>query len=205
LLRDRNVDFLLGALANPVMEEDLDVEVLYDDRPFIVSGSNNRWARRRKVDLSELVDEPWLLPLDSILQSVLAEAFQSEGLEPPTRGVRSYSVYQRLSLLTTGRFLASLPGSVLQFNVDQFSLKILHVEEPNAQSRGALLHRLRPRRDEAVGARQFTIFLLPTRRGATIRKARGGKAVGAGCSPICHVRREASRADCREEYAAGEN
>jgi DNA-binding transcriptional LysR family regulator len=128
LLRNRNVDFLLGAVVNPLMEEDLDAEVLYDDRPFIVSGSNNRWAARRKVDLSEIVDEPWLLPLDSILQSVLTEAFQSNGLKPPTRGIRSYSVYQRLGLLSTDRFLASLPGSVLRFNVDQFSLKILPVD-----------------------------------------------------------------------------
>ena len=44
---------------------------------------------------------------------------------------------------------------------------------------------------------------MPARRGATIRKARGGKAV----EPVAarHVRREASRADCREEYAAREN
>jgi DNA-binding transcriptional LysR family regulator len=128
LLRDRNVDFLLGAIANPLMEEDLDVEVLYDDRPFIVAGRKNRWADRRKVDLAELVDEPWLLPLESIFSSVLAEAFQSRGLDVPKRGVRSYCVYQRLSLLASNHFVASLPGSVLRFNVDQFSLKVLPVD-----------------------------------------------------------------------------
>jgi DNA-binding transcriptional LysR family regulator len=128
LLRDRNVDFLLGAIANPLTEEDLDVEVLYDDRPFIVCGRQNRWASRRKVDLAELVDEPWLLPLESIFSSVLAEAFQSKGLDVPKMGVRSYSVYQRLSLIATARFIASLPGSVLRFNADQFTLKVLPVD-----------------------------------------------------------------------------
>jgi DNA-binding transcriptional LysR family regulator len=128
LLRDRNVDFLLGAIANPLAEEDLDVEVLYDDRPFIVSGRKNRWAGRRKVELAELVDEPWLLPLDSIFSSVLAEAFQSRGLDVPKMGIRSYCVYQRLSLIATDRFVASMPGTVLRFNVDQFSLKVLPVD-----------------------------------------------------------------------------
>jgi DNA-binding transcriptional LysR family regulator len=32
LLRDRNVDLLLGAIVKPLAEEDLDIEVLYDDR-----------------------------------------------------------------------------------------------------------------------------------------------------------------------------
>ena len=128
LLRDRNVDFLLGAITSPLAEEDLDVEVLYDDRPFIVTGRANRWAGRRKVELAELVDEPWILPLESIFSSVLAEAFQSKGLAVPRMGVRSYSVYQRLRLLATGRFVASLPGSVVRFNIDRFSLKVLPVD-----------------------------------------------------------------------------
>jgi DNA-binding transcriptional LysR family regulator len=128
LLRDRNVDFLLGAIDNPLSEEDLDVEVLYDDRPFIVSGRKNRWAGRRMVDLAELVDEPWLLPLESIFSSILAEAFRSKGLDVPKMGIRSYCIYQRLSLIATDRFVASLPGSILRFNADRFSLKVLPVD-----------------------------------------------------------------------------
>ena len=123
MLRDRNVDLLLGAIVKPLAEEDLDIEVLYDDRPFIVSGTKNRWAGRRKVDLAELVDEPWVLPLESIFSSFLSEAFQSKGLAVPKMGVRSYSVYQRLSSLATDRFVASLPASVLRFNIDRFSLE----------------------------------------------------------------------------------
>jgi DNA-binding transcriptional LysR family regulator len=81
-----------------------------------------------KVELAELVDEPWLLPLESIFSSVLAEAFESKGLAVPKMGLRSYSVYQRLSLLATDRFISSLPGSVVRFNIDRFSLKVLPVD-----------------------------------------------------------------------------
>ena len=63
---------------------------------------------RSRLELAELVDVLEILPLESIFSSVLAEAFQSKGLAVPRMGVRSYSVYQRLRLLATGRFVASL-------------------------------------------------------------------------------------------------
>jgi DNA-binding transcriptional LysR family regulator len=128
LVRDRNVDFLLGAVATPLGEEDLDVEVLYEDRPFIVSGPTNPWANRRKIELAELVDEPWVLPRESIFSSLLVDAFESKGLAFPTKGVRSYSVYERISLLATDGFIAAASGSLLRFNMPRLSLKVLPVD-----------------------------------------------------------------------------
>jgi DNA-binding transcriptional LysR family regulator len=128
LLRDRNVDFLIGGLPKPVADDDLDTEVLYKDRPFIVSGAKNRWAGLRKVELAELVDEPWLLPHESIFSSLVEEAFQTEGLPRPKLGVRTYSTYQRLSLLNTNNFIGAESGSVLRFNIDRFPLKVLPVD-----------------------------------------------------------------------------
>jgi DNA-binding transcriptional LysR family regulator len=130
LLRDRKVDFLIGGLTKPVADEDLDIEVLYHDRPFIVSGVKSRWAGRRNVALAELVDEPWLLPHESIFSSVVEEAFKSQGLLRPKRGVRTYSTYQRLSLLASDDFVGAESGSVLRFNIDRFPLKILPVDFP---------------------------------------------------------------------------
>ena len=74
-VRDRQVDLLLGRVTKLFAEEDLEAEVLYDDRAFIVSGSNNRWASRRKVQLEELLGDPWLLPGEGFF---LAEAFRSQ-------------------------------------------------------------------------------------------------------------------------------
>ena len=128
LVRDRKVDFLLGAVATPLGEQDLDVEDLYEDRPFIVSGPANPWAKRRKIELAELVDEPWVLPRESIFSSLLADAFESKGLAFPTKGVRSYSVYERISLLATNRFIAAASGSMLRFNMPRFPLKVLPVD-----------------------------------------------------------------------------
>ena len=125
-VRDRQVDLLLGGVTKLFAEEDLEAEILYNDRAFIVSGSNNRWARRRKVELEELLGEPWLLPGDDFY---LAEAFQSQGFAAPKFGMTSYSVYQRILLLATGRFIGVLSGSVLRFSpAKHFSLSILPVD-----------------------------------------------------------------------------
>ena len=127
-LRERQVDLLLGGVAKPFPEEDLEAEILYEDRPFIVSGTNNRWASRRKLKLEELLEEPWLMPGEGFF---LAETFQLRGLAVPKFGVTSYSVYERIQLLTTGRFIGILSGSVLHFSAAKlFSLKILPVDFP---------------------------------------------------------------------------
>ena len=128
LLRERSVDLLLGAISNPLSEEDLDAEPLYEDRCFILSGGKSPWAGRRKVELAELIDESWLLPPGSIVRSMITDAFQSKGLALPKLGVRSYSVYQRLRLLATDRFVGAESGNTLRFNVDRFPLRVLPVD-----------------------------------------------------------------------------
>jgi DNA-binding transcriptional LysR family regulator len=127
-LRDRAVDFLLAGFPMSQAGDDLDVEVLYEHRPFIVSGQNSRWARRRKIELAELADEPWLLPQEGIFVSLLTEAFRAGGVSMPKFGVRSYSVHQRMILLATDRFVSAEVSSVLRFNADRFPLKILPVD-----------------------------------------------------------------------------
>ena len=78
--------------------------------------------------LTELVNEPWLLPHESIFSAYLTQAFETNGLAAPKLGVRSYSVAQRVSLLTTNRFVSAESGSTLRFNAARFPIKVLPVE-----------------------------------------------------------------------------
>lgn len=128
LVRDRAVDFLLAGFPRTVVDDDLELEFLYEDRPFVVSGEKSQWARRRKIELADLADVPWLLPCEGIFISLLAEAFQAKSVPMPKFGVRSYSVHQRMTMLATGRFVSAEVGSVLRFNADRFPLKVLPVE-----------------------------------------------------------------------------
>ena len=128
LLRDRVVDFLVGSLPQPFTQDDLEAETLYHDRPYFLCGSKHRLARRRRINLAELADEPWLLPHESIFSTYLTQAFETNGLAAPKLGVRSYSVAQRVSLLTTNRFVSAESGSVLRFNAAKLPIKVLPVE-----------------------------------------------------------------------------
>jgi DNA-binding transcriptional LysR family regulator len=128
LLKDRSIDLLIGGFRSPVLGNDLVSEILYRDRPFIVSGASHRLVRRRKIELGDVIDEPWLLPPESIFTSLLAEAFHFKDLIPPMPGVRTFSAYQRLKLLATGSFVSAESGSLLRFNMDRFSLRVLPVD-----------------------------------------------------------------------------
>jgi DNA-binding transcriptional LysR family regulator len=127
LLRDRSVDFLVGAPAQPFMQDDLSAEILYQDQSYILCGTEHRLARRRKVALADLVHEQWLLPRESVFSSHLTQAFDSKGLAAPKLGVRSYSVHQRVGLLMTNRFISAESGSTLRYNATRFPIRVLPV------------------------------------------------------------------------------
>ena len=56
-LRERKVELLIGRLPEPFMEEDLIFQPLIQE-PFVaVAGANSQWARRRRIDLADLMGE----------------------------------------------------------------------------------------------------------------------------------------------------
>jgi len=127
-LRERRVDLVLGRLASTV-ENDIETQILYHDRIFMVAGSQSRWSTRRKIDLTELANEPWGLPSpDTLAGSLIRDAFRARSIS--LRGAATGSPHVLLSLLAKGPFLAPIPDSVLRFGTNLPPLKILPVELP---------------------------------------------------------------------------
>jgi DNA-binding transcriptional LysR family regulator len=130
-LRERSVDLVLGRSAESRLDDDLDAEVLYHDRVLVATSGRAPWARRRRVTLADLIEQPWLLfPENSWIDTRVNEAFRRSGVARPRSIVRAYSVHFCINMLVTDRFLASLAGSVLRFNASRFGLKILPVDLP---------------------------------------------------------------------------
>ena len=127
-LRERNVDLVLGRIPGSFVADDLDIEVLFDDLEVVVVGARSRWAHRRKVALAELVNEPWVLPPNQVVNALITEAFKAHGLEVPRERVSAGSILLRNQLLATGRFLSVLPNFVLKQNAKQWSLKALPID-----------------------------------------------------------------------------
>src|SRR4051794_27399896 len=97
-LREREIEFGFDRVA-VAGEEDIDVEVLYEEPLVVVAGVDNPWARRRKIKLAELVNEPWTWPPPgSSYASQVVEAFRASGLEPPRPAVYTHALNLRISL-----------------------------------------------------------------------------------------------------------
>jgi DNA-binding transcriptional LysR family regulator len=129
-LREREHDLILARIARPLAdEEDLDVEILFQDRLVIAADARGEWARRRRIDPAELVDASWILtaPHTSVYLSV-AQAFRERGLAMPKISLVALSGHLRMSLLSRGPFVTALPSSLLRFNAAKFALKVLSVD-----------------------------------------------------------------------------
>ena len=124
-LQQRKIDLAIAPTSGLVLGPDVDVDVLFDDRQVVMAGPQNKWLRRRNISLSDLVDEPWMLPpVDSIIGSSIIEVFRAGGLEPPRSHVMTFSIPLCHHLLAGGRFLAMLPISMA--GLGKLPLKILN-------------------------------------------------------------------------------
>jgi len=130
-LRERNVDLIVGRIP-PSIEKDIGAEILFHDRLFVVAGCENRWARRRKVELSQLAEEPWVLPAPGTLAgSLVGDVFRACDMEFPPRGAVTGSIHLLSALIANGPFLGTFPGSVLRFGRHLPPLKVLPITLPS--------------------------------------------------------------------------
>jgi DNA-binding transcriptional LysR family regulator len=127
-LHERTVDLMLGRILKPVADDEIDAEILFQDEYFVVAGSRSPWARRRKIALADLLDEPWILvPPNNVFAPFMAQAFSAQGLELPRAAVTSFSAAIRTQLVATGRFLTIMAGSMLRAYAERWDLRALPI------------------------------------------------------------------------------
>jgi DNA-binding transcriptional LysR family regulator len=133
-LHARNVDLLILRSSGTLSDERLNFEFLFDDSYVVVVGAQNQWVRRRRIEIADLADELWVLPPpESVIGSIVREAFRASGRDYPGVTVVTDSPHMRISLLATGRFVTIFPASALRFLTRRSELKILPVELPMAR------------------------------------------------------------------------
>src|SRR5262245_4969106 len=92
-LRERRVDLIFGRIPSTV-DDDIDTEVWFQNHLHVIAGLQNPLSRRRSIKLAELADEPWALPPpNSLVGSLVAEAFRASGIKFPRRGVATGSIH----------------------------------------------------------------------------------------------------------------
>jgi len=133
-LAERNVDLLIIRGAGPIADPRYDFEFLFDDSYVVAAGAQNQWVRRRRIEIAELVNELWVLPPpDSVIGSIVMDAFRASGLDYPRVSVVTDCPHMRISLLATGRFVTIFPASAFRFLAKRSELKVLPVELPTAR------------------------------------------------------------------------
>jgi len=128
-LRERSVDLMVGRILHPPLDDDLNAEVLFEDRLLVVAGSRSPWTRRRKIAIEELMHAHWVhLPANTPVDAYVTAGLEARGFVLPPPTVRTYSMHVRNHLISTGRFLALIWNWTLNFNASAWSFKALPVE-----------------------------------------------------------------------------
>jgi DNA-binding transcriptional LysR family regulator len=138
-LEARRVDVVVSRLHSPPSEE-YSAEVLYEDTLVVVAGIHNPLARRRKIEIAELLDEPWTFqPSDTNFGSFAMDAFRAIGLPPPRITVATTSHTLHNELLATGHYLAMVPRFWALLQRPTPSIKVLPVGFPHTRHKVAIV------------------------------------------------------------------
>lgn len=130
-LHERTLDLMLGRVLVPVRDADVEMEVLCEDKFFVVAGARSRWTRSRNISLTDLEHEPWVMfPNNSVITSYFANATHPNASVLPRGSVETFSMHVRMQLLATGRFLTILHNSTLRYYAKPWSLKVLPIDLP---------------------------------------------------------------------------
>jgi DNA-binding transcriptional LysR family regulator len=128
-LRERRIDLGFARMPGRVPPEDMDQEVLFEDPLVVVAGIRNRWARRRKIELGELVNELWTWSSPgTMFDSLVINAFRANGLRPPRATIYAEATNMKIKLAETGRFLAVVPASAMKYPAVRGSIKVLPIK-----------------------------------------------------------------------------
>ena len=182
-LRDRKLDVVLARVVETFdtfqHAEDLSIEKLLDDHLIIVAGTSSPWAAKRRIDLLELEEAPWILPHNSWNSGRIQEAFRKRGKPMPQVILDTFSHALRTQMLLTGRFVAAIPASTLGPEDTVGSLKVLPVALPDKPWPVAMI--TLKDRTLSPAARQFVESARTVAK--TMPLGRGKTGAGQNCKP----------------------
>jgi DNA-binding transcriptional LysR family regulator len=126
-LRSRECDLVVGRPHVSPADVDFNVEIMFDDSLIVAAGRHNPLAQRRKIDLADLVGEPWILQAPHTGNyKLLSEAFHARGLEMPKSSLVTLSMPLMVDFLANGPFITVFARSIAVHH----SLKVLPVDLP---------------------------------------------------------------------------
>jgi DNA-binding transcriptional LysR family regulator len=129
-LRERTLDVALTRWAPSPVAADLAAEVLFRSSLVVMAERKHPLLRTgRKLRLADLMQEQWTLsPPDSFLGRTGVDLFRRHRLPLPSTVVTTISIYMRLNLLASGRFITLLPMQILRHRSSSAWIRALNVD-----------------------------------------------------------------------------
>jgi DNA-binding transcriptional LysR family regulator len=133
-LRARLFDLALVRRENDgtsLIDDELNVETLYDDDMIVAVGASNPWVARPGVGLQDLMIEPWILPPPGYWHYPrVEEAFRAQGLSVPKVRIFSPSIILRMLLMSDGPYITVFASSVMRWNAERYGIVALPISMP---------------------------------------------------------------------------
>jgi DNA-binding transcriptional LysR family regulator len=131
-LKDRKLDLVLARVSDAracmSADEQLDVEVLFNDEHCIAVHRESIWARKRKITLADLTTGAWVLPpRGSANRAAIQSAIKAQDLPPLRIIAETFSVQLRINFLTNYQAITILPRSMLDLCAESMFLKVLPI------------------------------------------------------------------------------
>lgn len=123
------LDVIVGRL--PDMRNDgFTYHALYEEQLIVVTRTDHPLARNKVFSLTELIDYPWIVPLnDSPVRSRVDDFFKRHQLPAPVNRVESLSMLTNLGVLRCSDAITMLPKAAARPLVKAGSLYELPIEE----------------------------------------------------------------------------
>jgi len=126
-----DLDLVVGRLTADFDSTGLHFEHCYDEPMTVVVRRGHRLCRRRKLALTDLAGESWILPTpEAAYRHRIDAAFRQCGVEPPVRLVESLSILTNMTLLQESDMLGVMPRNVARYYARLGSLVPLSVPLP---------------------------------------------------------------------------
>jgi DNA-binding transcriptional LysR family regulator len=114
-VRARQLDFAVGRQPALRLDDEVEVEPLFEDRLFVIAGARHALAKQRRIRPADLAAQRWVLPQEgSYVHGQIRAAFERFGQPMPAAAVSTMSTLLRYELLATQRFITAVHGSLLR-------------------------------------------------------------------------------------------
>ncbi len=129
-LRERTLDVALTRWSPSPIADDMATEALFRTPLAVMAERRHPLLRqKRKWRLADLMREQWTLsPPDSFLGRAVVDLFHRHKLPLPPTVVTTISIYMRLNLLASGRFVTMLPMQIVRHRSNSAWLRALNVD-----------------------------------------------------------------------------